>query len=271
MGVLTVMLSLAIAAALAGCPMTSEGEDGEGEPQEGETSEGETMEGDGEGAEGEEAAMTSYRVSIQNLTDSQPISPIVAATHNASVSMFSVGELASDALRAIAEAGDPAPMVTLLEGLAEVTSVANAGQPLTLNGTTTGDFSDSITLELTARAGDVLSLAGMLIATNDGFAGLDSAALPESGSMTYSANSYDAGTEDNTEAAADLVPPASDLGPVEIEGAGADPDNPDTATDPQEPIAAHPGITGDAGLDAMQHSWEDPVLMVTVTVTDGEA
>jgi len=50
--------------------------------------------------------------------------------------------------------------------------------PLTPNGHEVGDFTDTLTFDITARPGDRLSLATMLICTNDGFTGLDAARLP---------------------------------------------------------------------------------------------
>jgi len=57
---------------------------------------------------------------------------------------------------------------------------------------------------------DAFSLVSMLICTNDGFAGIDSAQLPgrSGASKTINVRAFDAGTEINTENRADFVPAA---------------------------------------------------------------
>jgi hypothetical protein len=88
---------------------------------------------------------------------------------------------------------------------------------------------DSITLKITAKDGDVLSAATMLVQTNDAFTGLDSVALAAGDQDTVA---YDAGTEDNTEAKAHIPGPP-------FGGKNAGP-----ATAPAQPIAMHTGIKG---------------------------
>ena len=45
-------------------------------------------------AEGGEARQTRYRVTLENLTEGEPFSPPVAATHDESMHLFQVGEMA---------------------------------------------------------------------------------------------------------------------------------------------------------------------------------
>jgi hypothetical protein len=127
-----------------------------------------------------------------------------------------------------------------------------------------GDFSDSVSFEITARPGDRLSLATMLICTNDGFVGLDRGRLPLFGSRTFWLRGYDAGSEDNTELSQDIVDPCSALGPMPLSG---DPNgNEDAAVDtyPAQAVQHHPGIQGVGDLSAAAHGWDDPVVKVTV-------
>ena len=209
-------------------------------------------------------SVATYEVTITNLAASQPISPPVVVTHARDVSFFRVGSSASGGIVAIAENGDPGVAVGELTGAAGVTSVVNVGQPLTLAGTTFGDFSDSVTVEVNAVRGDVISLAGMLICTNDGFAGINSAALPRRGSATFYAKAYDAGSEHNTELSADIVDACSLLGPVEL--AGDDNGNNNDGIDTFRRILPHRGINGVGDL-SLDHNWSEPVLAVTVTRT----
>ena len=72
----------------------------------------------------------------------------------------------------------------------------------------------------------LLSAAFMLICTNDGFSGVDSLMLPASGSTTVETNAYDAGSEQNTEDFADIVPPCQGLIGVESDDEGTGVSNP---------------------------------------------
>jgi len=209
--------------------------------------------------------LSRYRVTIENLSTGQPLSPPVAATHRGGIRMFRVGHLASPELEAIAEDGNEMPMFNLFNGSDKVTQAVDIARPLTPSGKVVGDFTDSVTFDIQARLGDRLSLATMLICTNDGFTGLDRVMLPHSGSVVYYASGYDAGTEDNTELSADIVDPCSGLGPAPLAG---DPNgNEDAAvdTDPHQPIQHHPNIAGVGDLSVADHGWRDPAVKVTIT------
>ncbi len=223
----------------------------------------------------QDSNLATYEVTLENLTNGQPFSPPVAVTHSTDVRMFNVDGQASDALAAIAQDGDPMPMVELLNDIASgVTDVVNVGHPLTPSGATAilegNEVTESATFTITAAPGDFLSLAAMLICTNDGFVGLDSAALPDVGEeQVFALGGYDAGREENTEVSADLVDPCSALGPVALTG---DPngnlDDGDIATGPAQPIAEHPGISGGADLSVDAHGW---IEVATVTIRRVEA
>lgn len=206
--------------------------------------------------------VATYEVTIINLAASQPISPPVVVTHSSDASFFRVGSAASAGIVAIAENGDPSVAVADLSGADGITDVVNVGQPLTLAGTTFGDFTDSVTVEISAVRGNVLSLAGMLICTNDGFAGVNGVALPRRGSATYYASGYDAGSEHNTELSADIVDACSLLGPVALNG--DDNGNNNDGIDTFRRILPHRGIAGVGDL-LLDHSWDDPVLEITIT------
>lgn len=209
--------------------------------------------------------VSTYEVTITNLATAQPVSPPVAVTHRNSVRLFKEGKAASEAIEAIAENGDQSVAVGALTGAAKVTDVVDLGAPLTPSGVAVGDITDSITFEIEARRGDRLSLAGMLICTNDGFIGVDSIKLPKAGNgtVTHYLGAYDAGTEDNTELSEDIVDPCSLLGPVELDG---DPDgNNNDGIDTDDYIEPHPGVFGSAGDLLSAHNWDDPVAMIEIT------
>ena len=202
-------------------------------------------------------AERSYTITFENLTDGQPFSPIVAATHRNAIQLFEVGAPASAAIEAIAENGDNSIAATALSDNKHAYDVVTDGGPVFIGGSTE--------LDITARPGDRLSLATMLICTNDGFTGLDGVKLPNSGSVTFLLHAYDAGTEDNTEASADIVDPCSLAGPVVLAGDPNGNENDAVDTNPAAAISHHPGIMGVGDLDAADHGWNGAVAMVTIT------
>ncbi|GAA0671929.1 spondin domain-containing protein [Kitasatospora atroaurantiaca] len=213
----------------------------------------------------------TYQVTLENLTHGQPFSPPVAATtRHGGPHMFQVGRLASRELEEIAEDGNEVPMFDLFGGASGVTDAVDVGRPLTPQGTSKGAFDDRVTFTIKAHRGDRLSLATMLICTNDGFLGLDHVRLPLKGHPSeFQLKGYDAGTERNTERTEDIVDPCSALGPVQLAG---DPNgNIDDAVDetPHQQIRLHPGIQGNGDLCPELHGWENPVAKVTVEEIDG--
>lgn len=213
------------------------------------------------GADNDE--LTTYEVTITNLAVSQPISPPVVVTHERGVHFWQRNRAASAGIVAIAEDGDPSVAVAELEGAPGVTDVVNVGQPLTRSGTVFDVFTDTVTIEIDAHHSDRLSLAGMLICTNDGFAGLDSVPVPNNGdSHRFFARAYDAGSEVNTERSEDIVDPCSALGPVALAG---DPNgNENAAVDADGVIRNHRGIVGESDL-LIAHNWRPRVLEVTIS------
>lgn len=212
-----------------------------------------------------DSAGGTYRVTLVNLTHGQPFSPPVAATHQKSIRMFTVGELATDELAAIAQDGNEAPMAALFRGSDKVTDTVEVGRPVTAHGTTVGTFTDTVTFDIVAEPGDRLSLATMLICTNDGFLGLDAVKLPKAGAETFVLNGYDAGRERNTGRSVDIVDPCSGLNPT-FPLAGDPNGNRDAAvaSTPAEPIHHHPGIAGTRDLSVANHGWTDSVASVTI-------
>ncbi len=115
-----------------------------------------------------------------------------------------------------------------------------------------------------AHPGDRLSIATMLICTNDGFTGLDGAKLPKQGTSVFLTNAYDAEREVKTEKQPDLVEPCSLLGPVVLPGVHPSPNfNPPIV--PPYPIRMHAGIQGVGDLSVALHGWVNPVAKVTIT------
>ncbi len=205
-----------------------------------------------------------YAVTITNATGAQPFTPPVLVTHDRRADLFTAGEAASAGIQGLAENGDVPGLVGGLEGATGVGSITVAA---TEAGPLVGGQSVTVELETPKRQRH-LSVASMLICTNDGFVGLDSMRLPRvpGKSVSIPLNSYDAGTELNTELFADMVPPCGALSGVDSGGQGTG------ATDPalaeNGVISRHAFLSGGGDLDLDIHNWEDPAAMLTVTRID---
>lgn len=141
-----------------------------------------------------------WRIEITNVTPGQTFTPLLVATHYASVDMFEPGQPASAELASLAEGGDIAPLRHVLEAAGRRVS------DIKTNGGLLGP-GESVTLMLEGRPGQRLSLAGMLIPTNDTFVGVDAVFLPLYGTQIVHALAYDAGSERNDQNCANIPGP----------------------------------------------------------------
>ena len=142
-----------------------------------------------------------YSVSITNLTHAQPLSPPAALLHRSSFSAWSVGDSASDALELMAEGGDASDLLALQPHAVDY----SANAPL-LPGETT-----QFTLTTFNRSLNHLTLAGMLVNTNDAFSGIDAmelGELQEGHTRVVYTYALDAGTEANSELVGTIPGPA---------------------------------------------------------------
>lgn len=207
-------------------------------------------------ASGDQDSIRSYRVTITNISDgpSQLMTPFTVATHSKNFSMFRIGHEASNGIQQVAENGGVPVLVAELEGQRRVADVGVAGAAPVTPG-------ESVEVIVDAPSwAERVSLAGMLICTNDGFGGISSARLPRVGERTFYGRAYDAGTEINTESYEDLVPPCDGLGQTGES-------NPALAENGV--VRPHRGIRGIADLSRAQHGWTGPVIEVTVERIDG--
>jgi hypothetical protein len=213
-----------------------------------------------------DAPVATYEVTIADLTGGQPFTPPVVATHGAATGMFAVGHPASVALKEIAENGNLGPMIAQLDADKHVSDSVAAAAPLVPGGLPgSAMFDESVTLTVTGSEGaKFLSVASMLICTNDGFTGVDSLRLPKDvgDAVVVRSAGHDAGTERNTEDFADIVPPCQGLVGVTSGEPGTGTSNPALAEGGV--IRHHPGIVGGADLVPAIHGWTDPVATVTV-------
>lgn len=190
----------------------------------------------------------SYEVTVTNLTNSQPLSPAAVVLH-ADGYLFSVGEVPSVALEQMAEGGDNSGLLALGMAYASGAGAIGPGGSETIN-VTVQDVTDA-----------KLSVATMLVNTNDAFSGLDALDLSTfavGDSWITTAGVYDAGTEVNSEAAGTMPGPADG-------GEGFNATRTDTGY-----VAMHPGVvSGDDGLTdsvlTVQHKFDNPAVRIMVT------
>ena len=206
----------------------------------------------------------TYLITIENLTEGQPFTPPVVAAHKRNTSVWQAGEPASPGVQAVAENGGVPVLEAEVAANPKVGAVAVGTETPIMPG-------QSVTFEFSApRNTRRLSIASMLICTNDGFTGVNSLKLPRRGGVPTEVylNAYDAGTEKNTERFKDLVPPCGPLTGVDSGGQGTGMSNPDLAEGGV--IALHSTIAGVGDLLDL-HDWDGAVAKLTVTRIDNAA
>src|SRR5215470_19192165 len=112
------------------------------------------------------ALAAQYEVVVTNLTRGQVFTPILVATHKPGMTLFTLGGAASVELEVLAEGGDTAPLAALLRARPDVLDVTDSGAPLPAGGSVT------VTVRTTAQF-DHVSVAAMLVPTNDAFFGIN--------------------------------------------------------------------------------------------------
>jgi len=199
----------------------------------------------------------AYQITLTNLTAAQPLSPLAAVLHRDGYTGWSLGQAASAGLEVLAEGGDPGSWLAEASASPAVASSAAGLAPITPGA------SDSVTLEADDRSGLRVTLAAMLVNTNDGFtamSGLPVGGMAVGQEIVRDLGPYDAGTEDNAEAAATVPGPAAGG-----EGFNATRDDLDF-------VSVHPGVvTGADGLAGSalgeEHRFQSPVARLRVART----
>jgi hypothetical protein len=142
-----------------------------------------------------------YEVEVTNVTKGQTFTPILVATHTRQVRLFELGQPAGEALEILAEAGDTQPLMDLLLSHGSQVDDVETIPGLLGPGETTALHVRS------NRHGRRISVAAMLIPTNDTFFALHAERLPFWGTAHYQAPAYDAGTEANDQNCANIPGP----------------------------------------------------------------
>jgi Spondin_N len=193
---------------------------------------------------------TLWRVTIQNLTPpgpgapgSQPLSPPLFVVHSSRADVWSVGEIASHGVAAIAEDANNSVLESALPQLDGVKSVVTgAGGPIPSGATRT------YTVETKGKF-NRLSVLTMLVNTNDAFTGLDSLRAHGRGA-TVETMAYDAGSERNNELKSHIPGPCCGNAFVRAPEGNL--------------IRMHEGITGRGELDPVQYDWDGPPARITI-------
>jgi len=209
----------------------------------------------------------NFTVAVTNLTNGIYFTPLLVTAAPSTTHLYTEGMAASANLQAMAEGGDTAGLKTDLMAVGADVAAANA-TPLAPGATATATFTN------TAAANTHLSVVGMLLPTNDGFAGLDSIMVPTAaGSYTFYANGYDAGTEANNELVNGGGAPNTLGIPADPGAANGTGGTGVASVDANTTVHIHRGIIGDTNptagisdLDTTVHRWLNPVAQIVVTV-----
>ncbi|MFC3123004.1 spondin domain-containing protein [Agaribacter flavus] len=216
------------------------------------------------------AQAVEIELSITNLTQGNYFTPRLVVAHTDAADIYEVGEEASTPLTWLAEAG-------VIDDSDDANSIGQnfesaLGPADSDNGSNTwhkfgGLVAPATTLTYTFDTMDkpLLSLATMLIPTNDAFVGMDSIEIPTApGTYHYYLNAYDAGTELNdelnslrTDISAEGGTPLGGFGAPGVAGAGAPPVMPSMSV-------GGSGVGAKVGIDA-----EGNALGVATEVIDG--
>jgi hypothetical protein len=126
-----------------------------------------------------------------------PLAPVAYTVHSAANPIFTPGQKASGGLETLAEDGGPGDLVSMLPGEAGAAAVGRGASGPGPIFPPDGNYA----FEIMAAPGDHLSLATMLVQSNDWFYTLqnqplfDAAGKPIKGNFTHVVELYDAGSE----------------------------------------------------------------------------
>ena len=191
----------------------------------------------------------SYKITVLNLTNNQPLAPIVSVLHDDTYNAWTLGQPSSDALELLAESGDNSALIADPNLLSK-----SSGDAPLMPG-------NSYSTELTTTSTEVmLTVFSMLVNTNDAFTGLSQHDLSryELGDVsTVNLSVYDSGTEANNESLASIPGPAA-MG----EGFNAVRDDLNLVTMHSGVVSNDDGLTNSA-LD-QSHKFESIVARVTI-------
>lgn len=188
--------------------------------------------------------MRHYAITITNLTRGQILAPPAVIAHNGDYKLFKLGSPSSPELATLAEEGDASPLLSLAASIPSIYRTARGtggimpGASMTIEIETTNKYSD-------------ITVASMLVSTNDGFMAIRGIQAPRRGTVTIEADAYDAGSEANSENCAFIPGPpcgshVHDSSPAEGY------------------VYVHSGVHGGGGLTPALHDWRNPVAQIEI-------
>lgn len=204
--------------------------------------------------------MTTFEVTVSNLTNAQPLSPVGVVVHADGYTPFSVGTPATPELELLAEGGDNSEFLAEADTDMATLLTASGTAPIGPGGSETVSFE----IEEALLPGAQISLMTMLVNTNDAISGISAASIESlavGDTVMWRTIAYDAGTEANSEEAGTIPGPAGNG-----EGFNAARD------DREDAVKMHSGVvtqadgfmTSDLGE---AHRFDNPVVQVTLTRT----
>ncbi len=206
-------------------------------------------------------------IQFTNLTHGSHFTPLIVSAHSAGQHLFEVNTAASASLQAMAEGGDISGLVSEMNALNADTTENPAGGLMAPG--------QSVSFEMTTQNdNDYLSIAAMILPTNDGFVGLDALPIPKKkGTYTYYLNGYDAGTEANDEIINGAGAPGAPGVPADPLGQGGTGASGVINFESNTSVHIHRGVIGDADaaggisdLDSRIHRWLNPVARVVIEI-----
>lgn len=195
--------------------------------------------------------MQQFEVTVTNLTRGQQFTPILVVSHRAGVKLFELGTAASAELATLAEEGNTAPLKTALGANPDVLDVTDTGALLNAGA--------SVTIKVKTRGHfDHLSVAAMLIPTNDAFFAVNGVQGPRGRhAQTLYSVAYDSGSERNDETCASIPGPSF----IECGGAGT---GGAPAGGEEGYVHVNAGIHGIGDMNAAERDWRNPVARIVV-------
>jgi hypothetical protein len=199
-----------------------------------------------------------FEVTVTNLTRNQQFAPVLVASHRDGLKLFELGEPASPQLAILAEEGINTPLVNLLSGMREVKDVVSP--PLSPDNVVNPGKSFTLTVRAPYPF-DHISVAAMLVPTNDAFFAIDGVEAPRGNTeLTLYSPAYDAGTERNDEKCTSIPGGFPECG-----GVYYPPGNGDKPTGGEEGfVHVHPGIHGIGDFSPAERDWRNPVAKITI-------
>ncbi len=198
------------------------------------------------------AVADEFRVTVTNLTRGQQFTPILVVSHTAGVKLFDLGDPASMELEILAEGGATGPLESLLSGMPRLVLDTDVGGGLL-------DPGGSMMLMVdTAGRFDRVSVASMLIPTNDAFFAVNGVKGPNGHrELVLFSPAYDAGSEVNDESCTAIPGPVcGGVGHDRVGGEG--------------PVFIHAGIHGIGDLGAGDRDWRNPVARISIVRVDDD-